>query len=102
MQPLRGGNFGSGSLACLRTALHVFHTIYEDFVGKVARKRLSAVGLFGCGKVDFARQFAVCKVGSKVGGSGRSTLCHHFIAHPKAAKFLFVLEFAQHCAGLGF
>ena len=101
VQPLRGGNFGSGSLACLRTALYVFHTIYEDFVGKVARKRLSAVGLFGCGKVDFARQLAVCKVGSKVGRCGRSTLCHHFIAHPKTAKFLFVLEFAQHCAGLG-
>ena len=101
VQTLRGGNFGNGSLACLRAALHVFHAIYEDFIGKVARQRLSAVGLFGCGKVDFARQLSVCKVGSKVGGSGRNTLCHHFIAHPKTAKFLFVLEFAQHCAGLG-
>ena len=37
VQTLRGGNFGNGSLACLRAALHVFHTVYEDFVGKVAR-----------------------------------------------------------------
>ena len=102
VQPLRGSNFGSGSLACLRTALHVFHTVYEDFVGKVARKRLSAVGLFGCGKVDFARQLAVCKVGSKVGRCGRSTFCNDFIAYPETAKFFFVLEFAQQCAGLGF